>query len=121
MMDLVRVENQWSRPRSSETLAKIASRIAGTTAMTLNRLTIRTWNCAPATWRRRASHSPVTCQAMIITMASTSTRLSEQHANHDEVGRHDGGEPGQDGVGRKAGAERQHHDDQADLEGQPPS
>ena len=75
MMDLVRVENQRSRPLSSDTLAKIASRIAGTTAMTLNRLTMRTWSCAPATWRRRASQSPVTCQAMIITMASTSTRL----------------------------------------------
>ena len=28
--------------------------------------------------------------------------VEEQHADHDEVGRHDGGEPGQDGVGRKA-------------------
>ncbi len=47
----------------------------GTTAITLNRLTMRTCNCAPAAWRRLASHNPVTCQAMIITMAITSTRL----------------------------------------------
>ena len=49
--------------------------LAGATAITLNRLTMRTWSCAPATCRRRASQSPVTCQAMIITIASTSTRL----------------------------------------------
>ena len=46
--------------------------------------------------------------------------IEEQHADHDEVGRHDRGEPGQDGACRKALAERQDHDDQADLIGQPP-
>jgi len=46
--------------------------------------------------------------------------VEEQHADHYEVGRHDGGQPGQDGVGRKARAERQDHNDQADLVGKPP-
>ena len=75
MMDLVRSENQWSRPRSSEIEANTASRMAGTTAMTLNRLTMRTWSWAPAVCLLRASQSPVTCQAMMPTIASTSTRL----------------------------------------------
>ena len=118
MMDLVRVENQWSRPRSSDMLAKIASRMAGTTAMTLNRLTMRTCSCAPAilaaAGKPKSRHLPGDDHHH----RQHEHEVEEQHPDHDEVGRHDGREPGQDDVGRKAGAERQDHDDQADREGQ---
>ena len=50
----VRVENKRSSPRSSVTLATMATRIAGTAAMTENRPTMRTCSLAPARPRRRA-------------------------------------------------------------------
>src|SRR5262245_30094739 len=56
-------------------LAKMASKTAGTSAITLKSLTMRTWSCAPAACRWRARHSAVTCQAMMASIASTSRRL----------------------------------------------
>ena len=44
--------------------------------------------------------------------------VDEEHAHHHAMRRHDGGEPGQDQIGGKARAQRQHHGDQAKREGQ---
>ena len=44
--------------------------------------------------------------------------IDEQHAHHHEVGRHDGREPGQDGVGGEPRAQREHHGDQAERKGE---
>ncbi len=46
-------------------------------------------------------------------------RVDEQHAHHHAMRRHDGREAGQDEIGGKARAQREHHGDQAEREGQP--
>jgi len=44
--------------------------------------------------------------------------VDKEHPHHHKVRRHDGGEAGQDDVGGKARAQRDHHGDQAEREGQ---
>ncbi len=44
--------------------------------------------------------------------------IDEQNAHDHKMRRHDGGEAGQNGVGGEARAQREHHGDQAEREGQ---
>ena len=75
MIAWVRVENSRSRPRSSVTLATIATRIAGTAAMTENRATMRTCSRAAARPRRRACTTCQTSRAMTPSSRSTVSAL----------------------------------------------
>ena len=67
------MENSLSSPRSSVTLATIATRIAGTAAMMVNRPTVRTCSLAPARPLRRAC---TTCQTSRTMTASSSTTVA---------------------------------------------
>ena len=72
----VRVENSRSRPRSSVTLATMATRIAGAAAMMENRPTMRTCRRAPARPERRAAMICQTSRAMMPSSSSTVTALA---------------------------------------------
>ena len=75
-----RPENIWSKPRLSVTAAKIATKIAGTTAMTENQVTSRH---AAGRQRDRATLAPTRESRQPITAASdqaTSVRLTRSNA-----------------------------------------
>jgi hypothetical protein len=75
MINLIRVENSRSRPRSSVTLATTATNMAGTAAITANKPTICTCNRAAARPRRRACTTSHTSWPMMPTSRTTVAKL----------------------------------------------
>ena len=85
----VRVENSWSRPRSSVMLATIATRIAGTAAMTENRPTMRTCSRAPARPRAAGLHDLPDFAPDDGKQQHHGRGVDQQQRDHDVVGRRD--------------------------------
>jgi hypothetical protein len=73
MIALVRAEKKRSRPRSSVTVATIATRMVGTAAMIANRPTMRTCSRDPARpWRRACT----ICMISRVMMATSNNAAS---------------------------------------------
>ncbi len=101
--------NQGSRPRSRVTVATMATRIAGRTAMRLNRLTMRKCRPEPAVPARRSRIRRFVCQVTMPDEEEHQRGIDAEDPQDDVVGRQDGRQAREDQEGgQRRGKGRQH-------------